>query len=260
MARAGEQTGLVWPKLSDRTAAEIDRFLAPSLRHNVVDAEALAVHPDVNDWVEGTYSAMVELAADPASNSAQQKLDDVRGAFEKASRIFGRVFVDFEENVAVAQMAAGSLAAQLAEASTSRDGLQHAVGALTGERDHLAAQLADAAGARESLQQAVAALTGERDHLAAQLSEAAGARESLQQAVAPLTGERDHLAAQLAEAAGARDGLQQAVVALTSERDTLLAQSAAACAEQERAAREVAEERQRVEALLLERLTDCNNR
>ena len=315
MARASEQTGLVWPKLSDRTSAEIDRFLAPSLRHNVADAGALAVHPDVNDWVREAYGAMVALAADPASNSARQRLDDVRAAFEKAARIFGRVFVDVEENAATAQAEVGHLAAQiaevagardglqhavaaligerdhlaaqLAEASGARDGLQHAVAALIGERDHLAAQLTEASGARDGLQHAVAALTGERDHLAAQLTEASGARDGLQHAVAALTGERDHLAAQLAEASGARDGLQHAVVALTSERDHLAAQlaeaagardslqhmvaalsdernsllthSTAACAEQERLAREAAEERQRVEGLLLERLTPCNS-
>jgi hypothetical protein len=145
MARAGGQIGLVWPKLSDRTAAEIDRFLTPSLRHNISDPEALAVHPDVNDWVQEAYGAMVALAADPASNSGRQRLDDVRTAFEKASRIFGRVFVDFDENVAAVQ----------AESRGARS-----------ERDHLAAQLAEAAGARDGLQHAVAALTDERDHLA----------------------------------------------------------------------------------------------
>ncbi len=250
MARTGEQTGLVWPKLSDMTAAEIDGFLAPSLRHNVVDAATLSVHPDVNDWIKEVYSAMVALADDPASNSALQKLDDVRAAFERASLIFGRVFVDFEENVAAAQAAAGNLSVQLAEAAGARDGLQHAIAALTGERDHLAVQLAEAAGARDGLQHTVAALTGDREHLAAQLAETAGAREGLQHAVAALTGERDHLAVQLAEAAGARDGLRQAVATLTEERDSLLAQ----CAEWELATREAAEG-QRIRQLVAERLS-----
>ena len=228
MARASEQTGLVWPKLSDRTAAEIDRFLAPTMRHNVVDAGTLAAHPDVNDWVEEAYGAMVALAADPASNSARQRLDDVRAAFEKAARMFGRVFVDFEENVATAQAEVGHLTAQLAEAAGARDGLHHAVAALTGERNHFAAQLAETAGARDGLQHAVAALTGERDHLATQLAEAASARDGLQHAVALLTGERDRLAAELTEASGAHDGLQDAVAALTGERDHLAAQFAEA--------------------------------
>ncbi|ARN81112.1 hypothetical protein B1812_08505 [Methylocystis bryophila] len=283
MARAGERTELVWPRLSDRTAADIDRFLAPSLRHNVVDAETLAVHPDVNDWIKDVYSAMVALSDDPASIGARQRLDDARAAFEKASRIFGRVLVDFEENVVAAQAAAGShaaqfaeasraregllhtvagltgerdhLAAQLGETSAARDGLQHAVAALTGERDLLAAQLGETSAACDGLQHAVAALTGERDHLAAQLGEISASRDGLQHAVVALTGERDHLAVRLGEISAARDSLQHAVVALTEERDSLLAQSTAVCAERERAAHEAAEERKRFEGLLLERLT-----
>ncbi|KAF0206975.1 MAG: hypothetical protein FD139_3630 [Methylocystaceae bacterium] len=253
---ASKQMGIVWPKLSDRTAAEIDSFLTPSLRHNVIDAQVLTLHPDVNEWVQETYGAMIELAADPASTSAWQKLDDARAAFDRASRIFGRILVDFEENVARAQAeAAGArveretllidatqqrqradanagerdgargerdyLAAQLAEAAVRRDVLQQTVNVLTGERDQLAAQLTEAAGAHDALQHAVNILTGERDQLEAQLAEVAGARDGLQHAVNVLTDERDHLTTQFAGAVGARDALQHAINVLTGERAQL---------------------------------------
>jgi glycosyltransferase involved in cell wall biosynthesis len=98
MARAGEQIGLSWPSWSDKTAAEIDQFLSANLRHYISDPAELAVHPNVNEWVQESYRALLALTTDPLSNSARLTLHDIRVEFDKASKMFGEAIAEFEQN------------------------------------------------------------------------------------------------------------------------------------------------------------------
>ena len=99
MARAGEQIGIAWPRVSDKAAAEIDQFLSLDLRHHISDPAELAVHPNVNEWVQESYRALLALTTDPRSNSARQTLHDIRFEFDKASKMFGGAVAEFEQNL-----------------------------------------------------------------------------------------------------------------------------------------------------------------
>jgi GT2 family glycosyltransferase len=133
VTRIGEQIGISWPRpLSDKVAAEIDHFVAPGLWHNISDPAEMVVHPNVNSWLSECYRAMIELATDPSSDSARLALDDVRAEFDKASTIFGRVIVDFEEQSRAELEAASRDKDTL---SAERDSYQHQVQVAVAERD-----------------------------------------------------------------------------------------------------------------------------
>ncbi|MGH6935590.1 MAG: sulfotransferase family protein, partial [Methylocella sp.] len=88
--KASAELGLPWPRLSDATAHEIEAFLGDDLVHHGVSAAEHAAHPDIHEWTISAYAAMLELAREPRSSSALKTLDDVRDAFNRASRMFGR--------------------------------------------------------------------------------------------------------------------------------------------------------------------------
>ncbi|WP_330085188.1 hypothetical protein [Methylocystis iwaonis] len=126
-----------------------------------------------------------------------------------------------------------NLAAQLSEASASRDALHHSLAGLASERDNLAAQLSEASASRDALHRSLAELASERDSLAAQLSEASASRDALHHSLAELASERDNLVAQLSEASASRDALHHSLAGLASERDNLVAQLSEALAAQD---------------------------
>ena len=262
IARVAEEIGIVWPKVSDRSAHEIDNFLTPALRHNVVPNENLAIHPDVNDWVRETYEAMITLAANPSSSNARRQLDNVSHEFKKASEFFGRVFVDYEDNVTRALGDARGARAEheilirdasehrlRAEASvTERDNILGECSALVGklttactERDWLAGEVADQ-------RMRADALVVERDAMIGKIA-------VLKEQHTSDGAERESLASELAEQRRRTDELVVERNATIDKMGALGEQLTAACAERERLASEAANQRRRADALVLERNT-----
>ncbi len=90
------ELGLPWPRLSDATAHEIENFIGSDLVHHGVSAPELAAHPDIHEWTMSAYDAMLELAREPRSSSALKTLDEIRDAFNRASRMFGRTVLEDE--------------------------------------------------------------------------------------------------------------------------------------------------------------------
>jgi glycosyltransferase involved in cell wall biosynthesis len=72
--------------------------LSANLRHYISDPAELAVHPNVNEWVQESYRALLALTTDPLSNSARLTLHDIRVEFDKASKMFGEAIAEFEQN------------------------------------------------------------------------------------------------------------------------------------------------------------------
>jgi hypothetical protein len=91
-----EKAGIVWPRVSDRTAQEIDNYLSKDLRHEMISDSRLEGHPDLDDWVRLAYEAMLTLAEQPDSEPALRSLDEIRAGFERACSLFGRVVLDLE--------------------------------------------------------------------------------------------------------------------------------------------------------------------
>ena len=91
---ASTELGLIWPRLSDATAHEIENFIGYDLVHHRVSAPELAAHPDIHEWTMSAYYAMLKLARAPQSSSALKTLDKTRDAFNRASRLFGRTMLE----------------------------------------------------------------------------------------------------------------------------------------------------------------------
>ncbi len=94
--KAATELGLLWPRLSDATAHEIENFIGYDLVHHRVSAPELAAHPDIHEWTMSAYRAMLKLAHAPRSRSALKRLDKIRDAFNRASRMFGRTIFEDE--------------------------------------------------------------------------------------------------------------------------------------------------------------------
>ncbi len=95
------EAGVVWPRLSDRAANEIDYFLDDKLVRNRVSHAELIAQSEINRWTVASYEALLELTRNPLSNSALDTLDEVRQSFGHACTVFGAVLakveVDLEE-------------------------------------------------------------------------------------------------------------------------------------------------------------------
>lgn len=85
------ETGISWPVPPDRAGQEIDAFIDAGLVHAKFDRQQLIVHPAINDWIVGAYDALLELANNPQSNSAEGTLDEIRRSFDQACAAFGPV-------------------------------------------------------------------------------------------------------------------------------------------------------------------------
>ncbi|WP_020176009.1 sulfotransferase family protein [Methyloferula stellata] len=139
--KISNDTGLAWPRLSDRSAHDIEHFLKTELVHNRVDHAELSAHSDVHEWTIAAYEALLELAHNPFSNSAAEKLNEIRHVVEQSSAMFGRLLMDYEIGI---------------------EDLQTRIIAVQSERDLLHARQADAHAGLISLQQ-------DRDRLSAEL-------------------------------------------------------------------------------------------
>ncbi|MGD0639111.1 MAG: hypothetical protein ABSC22_00060 [Roseiarcus sp.] len=236
------ETHLSWPRLSDRAAREIDRFLTKELVHHDTDDAALVAHADVHEWAVRAYEALLELARSPLSNSALATLDDVRMLLDQSSKIFGRLLIDNEVDL---EDARGQAQAAIGE----RDGLRaRQIVELAGKAAALAALAARAEQAEKARQEAAR----EKDALAQSLAAALAEREALQQSragvAAELQARRQELAAKAAalaelaaraeraekaheEAAREKEALAQSLAAALAERDALQAAHFAVAAE-----------------------------
>jgi hypothetical protein len=180
-AKISKDTGLAWPRSSDRAAHDIEDFLKTELIHNRTDHAELIAHSDVHEWTIAAYEALLELAHNPFSNSAAEKLNEIRRLFEQSSAMFGRLLVDYEIGI---------------------EDLQTRITAVQNERDLLHARQADTDAGLISVQ-------GDRDRLSAELQ----ARDEALAAAAA------HLAETEAAAALAHIGQKQSEAARIQASD-----------------------------------------
>lgn len=94
--KAGLEAGLAWSRMSDRTATEIDRFLAADALYSRDLDPVLTTHSEIHVWTARVHEAMRELSHNPLSNSALATLDDIRNMLDTAGSIFGRLLADYE--------------------------------------------------------------------------------------------------------------------------------------------------------------------
>ncbi len=196
MARVANQTGVIWPRQTDWSNLEIEKFLTADLRHHVVSADDLALHPEVNEWVRDAFSALIALSSDPGCPNALTALDRVKGEFDKAASVFGGVFADFERELKSSRGDRDALSTQRDELVTQRD-------ALSTQRDELVTQ-------RD-------ALSTQRDELVTQRDELVTQRDALFTQRDELVTQRDALSAQRDDLVSQRDALAREVARLRAK-------------------------------------------
>jgi hypothetical protein len=181
--KIASDTALSWPRLSDRAAEEIEGFISKALVHNRVEHTALLAHSTIHEWIITAYEALLELARNPFSNSAVERLNEVRRAFDDACAVFGPALTSYEIRIeqSAALVAAirddqSRLASRLAAADAE-------LGSTGADRDRIAAQLGRSDAELDSTR-------ADRDRIAAQLGRSDAELGSTR-------ADRDRIAAQL---------------------------------------------------------------
>ena len=239
------ETHLSWPRLSDRAAREIDRFLAKELVHHDTDDAALVAHADVHEWTLRAYEALLELARNPLSNSALATLDDISALLDQSSKLFGRVLIDCEVDLEDARGEARA-------ASGERDALRSRHNEMLAEKAAALAELAareeqaerareEAAREKDALAQALAAALAERDASNAAHAGAAAELQARQRDLDEFASLSEEIEAALGEAERDKEGLSRTLAAAVAERDALSARQAQIAAELQARQRELAE-------------------
>jgi O-antigen biosynthesis protein len=129
--RLAEKTGLAWPDRSDRSAAEIDDFLAPELRRERVSYDEFTQHPIITRWVREAYDILSEMAAGDENEHLLARLDAVRTEFDNACQVFGAALAEQEA-------ATASMTAERNALAAAHDNLVHEHDALAREHKSLA--------------------------------------------------------------------------------------------------------------------------
>jgi hypothetical protein len=225
IASLGAGLGMSWPRRGAATDLEIERFLAPKLRHHVVTPETLAGRAEIVDWVKDAYAALVQLSLTPELQASKSQLDRVRAEFDKASATFGVALVESGRDVAQYQAETAQLRAHagaLGQRVAALSDMETAAAKLTAERDSAGAALA--AERQAAAEQAARLAAIERDRALAQ----AGYAEAVEEA-RRLRTERDAL----------KETLDDTYRTLSAERQR--------AAEQADQLVELARERERVE-------------
>lgn len=179
-------TGIAWPRLSDRSVHEVEQFLRFELVDNKSDHAELIAHSDVHEWTIGAYEALLELTRNPSSNFASERLDGIREPFEQSSAMFGRVLIDYEIGLEDLQAQTNAsrneidlLRVQLRDAGTELAAVlaerDHFSGQLQGRNQNIAEATAFLADRTVQLEHAEAALAAAREEAAAALAAHANA-------------------------------------------------------------------------------------
>lgn len=97
MRRVGHELGVVWPRWSFESEAEIADFLSSELRHHDSGAIAGSGGTKLDEWVRQVYTVVEGFAAgEPRSDASIALLDGVRNELDQASDIFGPIVREHE--------------------------------------------------------------------------------------------------------------------------------------------------------------------
>jgi len=113
---AGATLGVHWPRLSDRSAGEIEAFLAEGHRHHRKLSEAVVGNPNLSSWIRDTFSIMGRWALSGEDSADYSALDRIRRAFDAAAPAFARLVASGQ----AARLKASKLEASLSESARER--------------------------------------------------------------------------------------------------------------------------------------------
>jgi len=156
VARIGSTLDVRWPRRGAVCEVEIERFLAPQLRHHVTAAEQLPNNSEVSDWIKETYVALLQMTVSPKHEASIARLDRIRNEFEKAAKEFGAALVEGEMELETWKVQNSHLLA-------TREALQQRISILSNEqrRERTSAEAVESK-QKEELESALTLLALER--------------------------------------------------------------------------------------------------
>lgn len=251
--KIARETGIEWPRVSDRSRQEIENFLDAEFVHEHVDDEELRGHPEVHEWALQAYEALLELGRNPFSNSAAHKLDQLRELFEQSSAFFGPLLISYEVELESLEVLTDAVRSERDLLRTQQTELNAQLTEAHARHEHSSAELnvrnKELRAVSDKLAEAEAALA-ESLRSKNLLSEGLDARTA---ELATVAGERDETSAklhaiekELAAALGALERTEAAHTETAQHRDQLsadlqarTAELAAAVAERQQTAAEL---------------------
>ncbi|MFG1411411.1 hypothetical protein V5G24_09870 [Xanthobacter sp. VTT E-85241] len=176
---ASARLNLIWPRVSDFSAAEIDNFLSDTLRRQRIDDPNWRTRPEIHEWVRLAHDALDELTRTPNSNSAMETLDRVRTEFDQACLIYGPALAALQDRLVRSDLLVEKLSEQAESGEASRlemealreriRELEAAAFALTTDRDAIRAHVDNLQAALDAAEANPAAFEAERAALAAEI-------------------------------------------------------------------------------------------
>jgi hypothetical protein len=86
--------GFEFPHPADEASSEIISFLQNRLRHHVYGKNDLSNDKRINDWVLGSYEALIKLNENSRNINALTELDRIRNEFERAGVLYEPILRD----------------------------------------------------------------------------------------------------------------------------------------------------------------------
>ena len=92
LERLSHELDLAWPRFSDASRVEIERFLRADLRHHRFALEDVEVRPDVAEWIRSAYLA---LLAATREGDPSEMLDEVSKKLDEGDAVFGPLLAEW---------------------------------------------------------------------------------------------------------------------------------------------------------------------
>lgn len=254
-AKIQDQLDISLPRVSPRTHAEVEEFLAAGLRHFTQSQDRVLANPTVSDWVRDTY-AILERWAEGGEDSADfARLDAIRAEMNASAGVFGGIV----ELARGGPDASRNMSDRVAELEASLEKEQAARGeaeaAVREETDRLKADLAETRSALEQrsheadqVHQDLKASEAEMEDLRGRLAAAQRTIQTLEKSQNDWRESNELLKAQVKRESERSAGLQSALQTQSQEIANISRMLSESETAREAAAAEAAGQQQRAEA------------
>ncbi len=216
---AADALGLVWPRRTDRSLAEVQAFLSPRHRHHDATSTGALGTALVPAWVRETYRILDEWTRTGERAADHPILDDVRAEFDRAMAGLARV-VDgsrqsahqlhaLAKKASTAEQEIAELRSRLAESEAARTKLTAEAETSASEIAELRSRLAESEAARTKLTAEAETSASEIAELRSRLAESEAAQTKLTAEAEESASENAALVSGLAESEAARSRLER---------------------------------------------------
>ncbi len=150
--RICRELGLALPgRDGSSTAADIETFLSPDLRHHSSGDDALLADADISDWIRGSFRILERWTRGEADKADGGELDRIRTALDAAAPAFGRALAAGQEAGRECRVLARELISVSDTLETTREAFRERDRRLDEQNERLAEQWKKLEAARHAL-------------------------------------------------------------------------------------------------------------